>query len=1275
MQYKTKVLLFLALLLMAVTQGAWAASGIYCTASDQGRVVCTDGTIYDNVSAATAAGKTAVAKIIWVDESTKKGLALALTDEGTYTPSNAIASCNAKNTSQPVAGATWKLASQDEWNTMVTAAGGHVALRDGFNSVGGTNMEQWSYYSSTGDNGALQALSFDSNDGLGTWSWGYPSWGLKVRACLAFDLLTLYTIGSESEWNAFCTAVNGGDTFIDKYVKLTADISVSSMAGTSDANSFQGAFDGDSHKLTFTKGTSGSPFNEDYCAPFRHVKNATIKNLHVAGIIYTSAMNAAGFVGESHGALIITNSRSSVAITGSKSGDGTHAGLVSILSGEGNTILIDGCVFDGSFATTVGTTNCGGFVGWPVYNKPTIKNSLMIPASVSAGMLGNTFARWHTGYEPTIEGCYYVAVSNLPTNQGAEVTAYTDVPLNLGSQVRDYGLVTVYKNGIQFDGKYYSAATTLSGTGTEDDPYIISTAGAWDEFAQTVNNGTNNFSGKYVRLALSISVSEMVGASETNSFQGTFLGNGQTLTFTKGSADAAFGEENCAPFRYTKNATIQNLKVAGDIYTSQKLAAGLVSRPYASTNITNCVVSTNIYSSVRNSNNNDGAHGGFVAMPNGGTLNITGCAYTGRLLTNSGTTNCGGFVGWYNSATITVTNSLYAPTGSIPEGWSAINAGTTFVRGGSPTLTNCYLTELMGDAQGRLVRAFTSAPDNLGNAVENGNYGFITAYENGLLFDGMYYAIPVLPGSGTQQAPYTISNTDEWNLFAALVNSGTNNYSGKYVKLTANITVSETVGQRDGYPFSGTFLGNGHTITADISSTTSGTGANEQGVAPFHYISGATIKNLEVAGTIASASFHTGGLVGFADGTNLIEGCAVTATLNVSSNYAGGIIGHGRESATTIRGCAFAGAINGVDGNRENIGGIWGWSTSSPVLEDCLEAGTYTNIASMHPIGLQKASGTITGCYYVNAQVGSPTNACTVSGAKQADAYDALPEWMGAQIKDYGLVTAYANGIFFGGKYYKPADTFETLTDGDTYTRTEDYEVTAATYKKTTDRVGKRHAWLMPFDYTITADDADNFTFYKINMIANSPDPEQDATNDIWVFLKPMAEGDMLHANMPYVYKPKKAVTDYEFTTTAHTILKAKNTDVIAKTETMEEVFKFYGTYEPTTATTDYQFYYVNTEGLIALGNDGNLTVGAFRWIMRVESKYGDSTPQAAYARQIRFFDGEDSETTGIQEVNEVIGVNEVRDDSWYTLDGRRLQGKPSRAGVYIYKGKKTVIK
>ena len=288
-----------------------------------------------------------------------------------------------------------------------------------------------------------------------------------------------FIVSSTDDWNEFANYVNGGYVFSGNFVKLGDDVSVSTMAGTSDANSFQGTFDGDGQTLTFTKGTDAEPFAEEYCAPFRHVKNAVIKNLHVDGTIYTSRKKAAGFVGESHGALTLTGCRSSIAISSSVSGDGTHGGLVSTLSGSGNDITIEGCVFDGSFATTAGTNNCGGFIGWPVYNTPVIKNSLMIPSSVDAGMLNNTFARWHSTYEPTIDNCYYVATTNLPTNQGTAAYATATAPANLGSLVEDYGMLTAYENGILAGGTYYVAPATVTLADNADNSTAISGADSY----------------------------------------------------------------------------------------------------------------------------------------------------------------------------------------------------------------------------------------------------------------------------------------------------------------------------------------------------------------------------------------------------------------------------------------------------------------------------------------------------------------------------------------------------------------------------------------------------------------------------------------------------------------------------------------------------------------------------------------------------------------------------------------------------------------------------
>ncbi|MBQ7513691.1 MAG: chitobiase/beta-hexosaminidase C-terminal domain-containing protein [Prevotella sp.] len=51
-----------------------------------------------------------------------------------------------------------------------------------------------------------------------------------------------------------------------------------------------------------------------------------------------------------------------------------------------------------------------------------------------------------------------------------------------------------------------------------------------------------------------------------------------------------------------------------------------------------------------------------------------------------------------------------------------------------------------------------------------------------------------------------------------------------------------------------------------------------------------------------------------------------------------------------------------------------------------------------------------------------------------------------------------------------------------------------------------------------------------------------------------------------------------------------------------------------------------------------------------------------------------EEEPTGITETSNENG--EMRNDSaWYTLDGRKLNGKPTKAGLYIWNGRKTVIK
>jgi len=51
-------------------------------------------------------------------------------------------------------------------------------------------------------------------------------------------------------------------------------------------------------------------------------------------------------------------------------------------------------------------------------------------------------------------------------------------------------------------------------------------------------------------------------------------------------------------------------------------------------------------------------------------------------------------------------------------------------------------------------------------------------------------------------------------------------------------------------------------------------------------------------------------------------------------------------------------------------------------------------------------------------------------------------------------------------------------------------------------------------------------------------------------------------------------------------------------------------------------------------------------------------------------------EQTGIKEIYD-LPIYDLRFDggAWYTLDGRKLDGKPSQRGVYVNNGRKVVIK
>jgi hypothetical protein len=109
----------------------------------------------------------------------------------------------------------------------------------------------------------------------------------------------------------------------------------------------------------------------------------------------------------------------------------------------------------------------------------------------------------------------------------------------------------------------------------------------------------------------------------------------------------------------------------------------------------------------------------------------------------------------------------------------------------------------------------------------------------------------------------------------------------------------------------------------------------------------------------------------------------------------------------------------------------------------------------------------------------------------------------------------------------------------------------------------------------------------------------------------------------------------------------------------------FKGTYAPMS-------WDAEDRSILFLGEDNQLhwpLAGANINACRAYFQLADGQP--AHEFVLNFSEGSE-DLSGVKEVKE---VKEVKDNTWYTLDGRKLDGKPTKKGLYIHGGRKVVIK
>lgn len=198
-------------------------------------------------------------------------------------------------------------------------------------------------------------------------------------------------------------------------------------------------------------------------------------------------------------------------------------------------------------------------------------------------------------------------------------------------------------------------------------------------------------------------------------------------------------------------------------------------------------------------------------------------------------------------------------------------------------------------------------------------------------------------GAALALAEGTVSSAKE---FAAM------DASGSYT-LTKDIIVTEPYA----YDFIGTFDGNGHTVTLDITASTANVGLFSK------LAGGAVVKNVITAGSISGKENNVGGIAGTADGNVTIENCKNTASIK-GGKGAGGILGYSEPGSgfVTISSCANMGSVSGT---RKQVGGIAGNVVGTHIIRNCYNQGDISDGAGI--LGRGTKGVLVENCYTVGS--------------------------------------------------------------------------------------------------------------------------------------------------------------------------------------------------------------------------------------------------------------------------------------------------------------------
>lgn len=273
--------------------------------------------------------------------------------------------------------------------------------------------------------------------------------------------------------------------------------------------------------------------------------------------------------------------------------------------------------------------------------------------------------------------------------------------------------------------------------------------------------------------------------------------------------------------------------------------------------------------------------------------------------------------------------------------------------------------------------------------------------------------------------------------------------SGSYT-LTKDIIVTEPYAS----DFSGTFDGNGHTVTLAIS------GDSDYQALFAKLAAGAVVKNVMVDGEVTGTD-NIGGIAGIATNATIIA-CANKATVAATGRYVGGLVGKG--TGLTMTSCYNQGAVSSSRTRPINMGGIAGYVDGGASVENCYNTGSITGSGDNTAAVVGWNAATVKNCYYLEStyKVGS----C----GKKGGYTDPTVSKTDAEMRSGDIVTLLGSAFMVKSGDY-PALKWETPTAAVLFTiapANATLEINGGTYTgSTTVALPAADA---PYSYTVSCD-------------------------------------------------------------------------------------------------------------------------------------------------------------------------------------------------------------